>query len=106
MHEELLDVHYIAGGVYAKQMHFQKAGDTGIQHKHNFDHLSLLVKGKVVVSVEGEATVYTAPAGINVKAGKEHTVMALEDDSLWYCIHAIPSDLQDEASIETAIIAK
>jgi hypothetical protein len=44
--EEKLDVvHHFAGGVYAKEMTLKTMNDGMHQHKHHFDHMSILAEG-------------------------------------------------------------
>lgn len=75
--------------LFSKMMHFRQAGDKEIGHEHNFDHLTLLAKGKLRVTVEGVASDFTAPHMIYIKAGKVHELVALEDETVAYCIHAL-----------------
>jgi quercetin dioxygenase-like cupin family protein len=75
--------------LFSKMMHFKQVGDIAIGHEHNFDHLTLLAKGKLQVTVNGTTTEFTAPHMIYIKAGKVHELVALEDDTLAYCIHAL-----------------
>jgi quercetin dioxygenase-like cupin family protein len=98
------DVHYIAGGVYAKMLAMKNAGDYVISHEHNYDHLSILATGQVCVTVDDVATVYTAPTAVTVKAGAAHKILALTPNVLWYCIHAIPAELIDEAEITSHLV--
>lgn len=86
--------HYFSDGVYAKRMHL-KAGYYVPTHKHIYDHLSILAKGKAIVEVDGVCTTYEAPTCIEIKAGKTHTITALEDIT-WFCIHAT-----DEKNVDT-----
>lgn len=80
-------LHHFSEGLYAKQMEL-KEGSFAVQHKHNYDHLSILAKGKVRVLFEGNLSKeYTAPACINIVKEVNHAVYALED-SVWFCIHA------------------
>lgn len=75
--------------LFSKMMHFRHAGDFEVGHEHNFDHLTLLAKGKLKVTVDGVATEFTAPHMIYIKAGKVHELVALEDETVAYCIHAL-----------------
>jgi quercetin dioxygenase-like cupin family protein len=75
--------------LYSRMMHFRKAGDIEIGHTHQFDHLTLLAKGKLKVTVEGVATEFTAPHMIYIRADKVHELVALVDDTVAYCIHAL-----------------
>jgi len=78
--------HYFADGLYAKQVRIPK-GYTAGQHKHKYSHMSILAKGTVIVRSDTEVVQYTAPACIEIKAGKNHSIESLED-TVWYCIHA------------------
>ncbi len=75
--------------LYSRMMHFRKAGDIEIGHTHQFDHLTLLAKGKLKVTVEGVATEFTAPHMIYIRADKVHELVALADETVAYCIHAL-----------------
>lgn len=96
--------HYVAGGVYVKQLILASAGDTVLGHAHAFDHLSLLAKGVVDVEVEGVNTRYTAPTAVNVKAGLRHQIRAVVPDCLWYCVHSVPEELRGEALLDDVVI--
>jgi quercetin dioxygenase-like cupin family protein len=78
--------HHFSSGLYAKEIIIPK-GSRLIQHKHNYDHLSVLAKGKVIVVVDDAEVEVNAPACINIEANKHHGILALED-CVWYCIHA------------------
>lgn len=93
-------VHHFAAGVYAKQMTLP-AGHFAVKHTHNYDHLSILAQGEVVVIVDEEVTYYEAPACISIKAGQEHRIEAIED-AVWFCIHA--SDETDSDKIDEVLI--
>jgi gentisate 1,2-dioxygenase len=79
----------IVANTWVKQMHFVKAGDINDGHKHTFSHQTLLAKGSVKVSVNNEETTFVAPHIIFIGAGYEHGMVALEDDTIVYCIHAL-----------------
>lgn len=70
-------------------MHFRKAGDIEIGHAHQFDHLTLLAKGKLKVTVEGQVTEFTAPHMIYIHKDKIHELVAMVDNTVAYCIHAL-----------------
>jgi quercetin dioxygenase-like cupin family protein len=70
-------------------MHFQKAGDIERGHAHQFDHLTLLASGSVRVTVEGKTSDFTAPHMIYIHKDKHHELLALEDNTVAYCIHAL-----------------
>jgi quercetin dioxygenase-like cupin family protein len=79
--------HHFSDGLYAKEMNFP-AGAVVVKHVHDFNHLSILAKGKVEVLLEdGDKRTFTAPTCIEIKAGVYHGVTALTDCT-WFCIHA------------------
>ena len=86
--------HHFGGGVYAKETQIP-AGYLAVQHKHKFDHLSILASGKVQLTVDDKATVYEAPACLTIGANKVHSVLALTD-VVWYCVHATDCTDVDE----------
>jgi quercetin dioxygenase-like cupin family protein len=94
--------HFFGGGAYIKSMCIP-AGNTIIQHKHTYDHLSLLATGSVLVMVDGVVSRYTAPACILIASGKHHAVEALTD-TVWYCIHA--TDCTDINEVDNQLIEK
>jgi quercetin dioxygenase-like cupin family protein len=75
--------------LYSRMMRFEKAGDIEVGHTHQFDHLTLLAKGKLKVTVEGVATEFTAPHMIYIHKDKIHELEALTDETVAYCIHAL-----------------
>jgi quercetin dioxygenase-like cupin family protein len=92
--------HHFGGGVYAKEMHLP-AGSFVVQHKHEFDHLSVLASGRVYVGVDEVIAEYSAPACILIKAGANHVVEAVTD-AVWYCVHA--TDCADEDAVDNQLI--
>lgn len=77
------------GNIFVKMIHFHKQGDFEQQHKHEYDHMSMLSKGSVKVTVNGEETVFVAPHLVYISKQENHRIEALEDDTIWLCIHAI-----------------
>jgi hypothetical protein len=94
--------HYFIGGTYAKEMTFPK-GLVIPSHKHIFDHMSILAKGKIKLSVDGKDFIYEAPKVIEIKKNEVHTVTALEE-CYWYCIHA--TDITDHEQIDETLIVR
>ena len=79
--------HHFSENLYAKEVVLHK-NTFAVQHKHIYDHLSVLAKGRVRVLFDGEQSKeYTAPACINIVKNINHAIYALED-SVWFCIHA------------------
>jgi quercetin dioxygenase-like cupin family protein len=75
--------------LFSRMMHFEKAGDTEIGHTHQFDHLTLLAKGRLKVTVDSVASEFTAPHMIYIHKDKVHELEALTDETVAYCIHAL-----------------
>jgi quercetin dioxygenase-like cupin family protein len=93
--------------LYSRMMYFKKAGDTELGHTHQFDHLTLLAKGKLKVTVEGVATEFTAPHMIYIHKDKVHELESLTDETVAYCIHALRdkdnSDILDPSMIPAGV---
>lgn len=75
--------------LFVRQMHFAAAGDMELGHKHNFDHMTLLAKGKLKVAINGEEKEFSAPHMIFIKAELQHELTATADNTVAYCIHAL-----------------
>jgi len=75
--------------VYVRQMTFRTAGDIEHGHAHKFDHQTLICKGSVKVITEGKETVFNAPHIVFIRKEKIHELVAMEDDTVCYCIHAL-----------------
>lgn len=69
-------------------MFFRHAGDYEQGHAHDYDHLTLLAAGSLKVTVDGQSTVYKAPHMIYIHKDKQHELVALEDKTVAFCIHA------------------
>lgn len=88
MSQPLVHIGCVAN-LYSRMMRFEKAGDTEVGHTHQFDHLTLLAKGKLKVTVEGVSSEFTAPHMIWIHKDKVHELEALTDETVAYCIHAL-----------------
>lgn len=75
--------------LFSRQMTFKLAGDVMEGHKHIWDHLTLLAYGKLSIDVEGVITEFDAPHMIYIQKNKNHTLTALQDQTVAYCIHAL-----------------
>lgn len=97
----MTQLHHFSDGLYAKEMFLVK-NSFAVQHKHTYDHLSILSKGKVRVLFDGENSLeFTAPACINIVKDLNHAIYALED-SVWFCVHA--TDETDVDKIDHVLI--
>jgi len=93
--------HHFSDGLYAKET-IIKAGEHLLQHVHKFSHLSVLAKGKVIVTADNEQLILEGPTCLEIKAGLHHGVKALTD-TVWYCIHA--TDEKNVDNIDEVIIS-
>lgn len=89
--------------LFSRMMHFEKAGDIEIGHTHQFDHLTLLAKGKLKVTVDGVASDFTAPHMIYIHKDKVHELEAITDETVAYCIHAL-RDKEDNEILDPSMI--
>lgn len=85
-------------------MHFKSAGDIEIGHSHPIDHLSLLATGSVLCIVDGISTEFKAPMMIYIQKDKVHEFVALEDNTLIYCVHALRFGHAVEDILDPAMI--
>jgi hypothetical protein len=100
---EMNTLHHFSDGLYAKQIELP-IGFFATQHKHTYDHLSILAKGKVRILFDNDVVEeYTAPACINIIKDVNHSVYAIED-SVWFCVHATEETNLDE--IDNVLIKK
>ena len=75
--------------LFSKMMHFKNAGDTELGHTHPFDHLTLLASGSLKIIANGEKTIFKAPNMIYIHKDVKHELIALEANTVAYCIHAL-----------------
>lgn len=75
--------------IFCRIMYFEKAGDMNEGHTHQYDHVTLLAHGSVKVRVEDREATFTAPHFIFIDKDKEHQMIALEDNTVACCIHAV-----------------
>jgi len=75
--------------LYCREMLFCSAGDTEIGHTHAFDHITFLSSGKLRVETDLGSTDFAAPQMIFIHRDHRHTLTALENRTVAYCIHAL-----------------
>jgi quercetin dioxygenase-like cupin family protein len=92
--------------LYTRMMWFEKAGNTEQGHKHQFDHLTLLASGKLKVTIEGVVSEFVAPHMIFIHKDKNHELVALEDNTVAYCIHALRNGNGVDDILDPAMIPK
>ena len=92
--------------VFVRQMHFVSAGDVEQGHAHTYDHMTLLAKGRLRVTVGENSVEYAAPTMIFIKANTQHQLTAITDQTVAYCVHALRDpDTQEIISDEMALQA-
>jgi hypothetical protein len=78
------------GNIWVRQNVLELAGEAHDGHEHKFDHVTLLVSGKVSVALEGsDAKEFTAPTFIVIRKEHQHKITALEDGTVYYCVFAL-----------------
>lgn len=92
--------HHFGAGVYAKEAVIP-AGLILSQHKHSFDHLSILASGTAKVTCEKEERTYTGPCCLTIPANMHHKVESVTD-VVWFCIHA--TDYTDPQKIDHELV--
>lgn len=109
MSEPIVKIGCVAN-LFSRMMHFQKAGDVEAGHTHQFDHLTLLAKGRLKVTVDGVSSEFTAPHMLYIRADKVHELEALTDETVAYCIHALhdknTGDIIDPSMIPAGVDAR
>jgi hypothetical protein len=81
--------------IFSRMMFFKNKGDTENGHKHTFDHATQVSHGSVLVEVlddSGSVTsskVFESPTMVFIDKNKYHRLIALEDQTVCSCIHAI-----------------
>jgi hypothetical protein len=78
------------GNIWVRQNVLELAGEAHDGHEHKFDHVTLLVSGRVSVELEGsEAKEFVAPTFIIIRKEHQHKITALEDGTVYYCVFAL-----------------
>lgn len=85
-----IEEHGFIGNVWVRQNWLMKAGDAVGGHTHYHDHVSLLVRGAVDITVgDEEPKRFTAPTYIVIRKEHRHRIVAIEDDTVFYCVFAM-----------------
>lgn len=91
------------GNVFVRMHLLTKAGDKGESHKHEFDHITFVTRGKVRVVVKDGGDFVVSEGGFfPVPRDQEHQVEALEDDSRIWCVFALRDDQGQVVNPDTA----
>jgi len=92
--------------LFSRQMYFKNVGDIEHGHAHQFDHLTLLAAGKLQVTVEGQVSEFIAPHMIYIKKDKMHELVALEPNTVAYCIHALRLGNEVDDIVDPSMVPK
>lgn len=77
------------GNIWVKQ-NVLDANESFNGHEHKFDHVTLLVSGKVSVQIKDEPPKeFTAPTFIVIRKEHRHKITALESGAVYYCVYAL-----------------
>lgn len=87
------------GNVWIRVHKFASAGEVHEGHKHTFDHVSFLMKGRARVTVCGRSTDYSAVNFIKIDKGLHHEIVALEDGTEWWCVFAVRDNNGEVAEV-------
>ena len=80
----------IESNMWIRQIELECVGDEYGGHCHTFDHQHILAVGEVDICVSGKGCVnYKAPAVITISKGDEHSMIAVSDKTLGFCLHPI-----------------
>jgi hypothetical protein len=83
----------IVRGLFVKSMLCPDAGTVVPQHSHEYDHMSMVAVGRVLVWRDEECLgPFEAPCGILIRAHAMHTFRTLTPGVLIYCIHRVDDD--------------
>ena len=86
---------HFTNDLYVRQISIPKRHSLIPQHAHVWDHLTFVARGQVAVTKDNVLDrVYTAPAGIEIKAGVKHSFLTLEDNTVLLCIHSLHGEKQ------------
>ena len=95
-------VHHFGPGVCIREV-FMPAGTLAVGHKQKFEHLNLMLRGKVmVINDDGTAHVLAAPMIFVGKPGRK--VGYVLEDMVWQNIYA--TDLKNPDDVEAHFIEK
>jgi hypothetical protein len=95
-------VHHFGPGICIREV-FMPAGTLAIGHRQKYDHLNLLLRGKVMVTNDdGEAQLLSAPMIFVGKPGRK--IGYVVEDMVWQNIYA--TDLKNSDEVESYFIEK
>jgi hypothetical protein len=95
-------VHHFGPGICIREV-FMPAGTLAIGHKQKFEHLNIMLRGKVMVAKDdGTTEILTAPMIFTGQAGRK--IGYVLEDMVWQNVYA--TDLKDADAVENFFIEK
>ena len=85
----------IVGPIGVRRHVLEKTCNESEGHEHNYDHTTIVIRGSIRVTYSypkdgeiaaGESREFAAGELIEIKANVHHTIKALEDNTVYYCI--------------------
>lgn len=86
--EQGLDIEHLFGDRHYVKVAHLKAGQEIGKHRHPTAHVSVLLKGEVILRTVGYERRIQGPYAVNVPAGDAHSIITLTPCE-WLCIHEI-----------------
>ena len=85
-------IHDNVCGLYFRSVLLAKKGDRIAQHGHDHDHANYCGNGAAGVYVDGKMLgIVLAGGAVEIRAGKSHEFVALEDNTRLTCVHDVAS---------------
>lgn len=84
---------WISGNLFIRPVRLRDVGSVVVGHEHNFDHTTIVFKGAVHVraTLPGGGVIerdFRSPAHFLVRKDVSHTITALEEDTVFWCVYA------------------
>ena len=84
---------WVSGNIFIRPNPLPRAGDKIDGHRHNFDHTTIVFRGAVHVkaTLPNGAVIerdFRAPAHCLIRADVTHEIVALEDNTEFWCVYA------------------
>lgn len=83
----------VSGNIFIRPNALLPKGHVVEAHKHKFDHTTIIFTGSIhVKKTELDGSVvekdFVAPSHFLVRAGVEHEITSLEDDTTYWCVYS------------------
>ena len=78
-------IHRFGPGIYIREVHMP-SGTLAVGHSQKFEHLNILLKGKVAMVIDGKLQIFQAPLIYTGKPGKKFGYIL--EDTVWQNVYA------------------